>query len=78
MKRFEKERAKLDLAPMIMRCKADLQEAALIIMSLKPELVISGKLLTRTALAPFGCEEIMIKYEEEEEKSAGRLVVPKV
>ena len=52
--RFDEEWAKLDLAPMIMRGKADLQESALIVMSVKPELTISGKLLTRTALAPFG------------------------
>ena len=54
---------------------ADLQEALLILMSVKPELLISWRLLTRTALAPFGREEIKIKYGEEEDKSAGRLVV---
>ena len=75
--RFEEEWAELDLAPMIMRGRADLQEAALIVMSVKPELAISGKLMTRTALAPFGCEDIKIKHGEEEDKSAGRLVVPK-
>ena len=31
--RFEKERAKLDLAPIAMRSKADLQQAALIVMN---------------------------------------------
>ena len=46
-------------------------------MSVKPELAMSGKLLIRTALAPFGCEEIKIKHGEEEDKSADRLVVPK-
>ena len=74
--RFEEEWAKLDLAPMNLRGKADLQEAALIVMNVKPELTISGKLLTRTALAPFSCEEVKIKHGEEE-KSAGRLVIPK-
>ena len=49
--RFEEELAKLDLTPMIMRGKVDLQEAALIVMNVKPELTISGRLLTRTALA---------------------------
>ena len=63
--------------PMNMRGKADLQEAALIVMNVKPELAKSGKLLTRTALAPFGCEEVKIKHGEEEDKSAGRLVIPK-
>ena len=76
--KFEEECAKLDLAPMKMRGKADLQESALIVMSVKPELAISGKLLTRTELAPFDCEEIKIKHGEEEDKSAGRLVNPKI
>ena len=40
--RFEEERAKLDLAPKIMRY---LQEAALIVMSVKPEMAISGETL---------------------------------
>ena len=41
---FDKEWAKLDLAPMVMRGKTDLQEASLILMSVKPELLLSGKL----------------------------------
>ena len=40
---FEEEWAKLDLALTIIRGKVDLQEAALIFMSVKPELVISGE-----------------------------------
>ena len=36
--RFDKEWAKLDLAPMIMRGKADLPESSLILTSVKPEL----------------------------------------
>ena len=39
--------------------------------------MISGKLLRRTALAPFGCKQVKIKQGEEEDKSAGRLVIPK-
>ena len=74
--KFEEEWTKLDPAPTVMRGKADLEEAALIVMSVKPELAISGKLLTRTALAPFGCEEVRIKHGENEDKSAGKLVVP--
>ena len=62
---------------MIMRGNADLQDAALIVMNEKPELAISGKLLTRTALASFGLDEIKINHGEEEDKSAGRLVIPK-
>ena len=62
--RFKEEWAKLDLAPMNMRGKTDLQEAALIVMNVKSDLAISGKLLTRTALAPFGCEEVKIKHGE--------------
>ena len=59
--RFEEEWAKMDLAPTVMRGKADLPEAALIVMGVKPEPAISEKLLTRTALVPFGCEEVKIK-----------------
>ena len=50
---------------MVTRGKADLQEATLIVMSVKPESAISGKPLTRTLLAAFGCEEIKIRHEEE-------------
>ena len=75
--RFEEEWTKLDLEPTVMRGKVNLQGAALIVMSLKPELAMSGKLVTRTAIALFGSEEIKIKHVEEEDKSAGRLVVLK-
>ena len=52
--RFEEEWTKLDLASTVMRGKADLQETALIVMDVKPDLAIRGNMLTRTALAPFG------------------------
>ena len=52
--RFDEEWAKLDLAPMVMRGKADLQGASLILMSVKPELMVGGTLQTRTMLASFG------------------------
>ena len=74
--RLEEDWTKLDLAPTVLRGKEDLQEAALIAMSAKLELAISWKLQTRTALAPFGCEEVNIKHGEEEDKSTGKLVVP--
>ena len=51
--RFDEEWAKLDLALMVMRGKADLPEASLIIMSVKPGLAVGGTLQTRTMLAPF-------------------------
>ena len=38
---------------------------------------MSRKLLTRTAQAPFGCEEIKKKHGEEGDESAGRPVAPK-
>ena len=76
-KRFGEEWARLDLAPMVMRGSAYLQEASLILMSVKPELIVSGKLYTRTVLAPLGCEEDKVMHGEEEDRSAGRLVVPK-
>ena len=47
-----------------MRGKTDLQEAALIVVIVRPELAIIGKLLI--ALAPFGCEEVVMKDGERE------------
>ena len=54
-----------------------MEEASLILMSVKPELMVSGKLQTRTMLTPFGCKEVKVMHGEEEDRSAGRLVVPK-
>ena len=56
--RFDEEWAKLNLAPMVMRGKAELPEASLILTSVKPELTVGGTLCTRTMLAPFGYEEV--------------------
>ena len=67
--RFEEEGAKLVLARTSMRGKANLQEAALIVKNVRPELTITGKLLMRTAVSPFGFEEIVIKHE----KNTGQL-----
>ena len=75
--RFDEEWARLDLAPMVMRGKTDLQEASLILTSVEPQLMVGGTLQTRTMLAPFGCEEVKVMHGEEEVQSAGRLVVPK-
>ena len=74
---FEEERKKLDLASKVMRRKADLQEASMILTSVNSEYLVSGKLHTRTVLAPFGCEEIRVMHGGEEDWSAGRLVVPR-
>ena len=74
---FDEEWAKLALAVMIMRGKADLPEASLILTSVKPELTVGGTLQTRTMLAPFGHEEVKVVHGEEEDQSAGRLVIPK-
>ena len=71
MGRFDEEWAKLDLAPMIMRGKADLPEASIILTSVKPELTVGGTLQIRTMLPPFGYEEVKVV------QSAGSLVVPK-
>ena len=57
-----------------MRVKADFQEVALIVMSEKPELAISGKIgdaIRELALAPFGCEQVKIKHGGNEDRSAG-------
>ena len=61
-----------------MRGKADSQEAALIVMNVRSELAVTGKLLTGTALAPLGCKEVVIRYGEHETRSAGDLVTPKL
>ena len=62
---------------MSMRCRAELPDPSLILTSVKPELTVGGTLQTRTLLAPFGYEEVEIIYGEEEDQSAGRLVMPK-
>ena len=74
---FDEEWAKLDLAPMIMRGKADLPEASLDLTSVKPGLMVGGTLQTRKMLAPFGCEEVKVVHGEEEDQSADRLAEPK-
>ena len=76
--RFDEEWAKLDLAPTMMRGKADLPEASLILTSVKPELTVGETIQTKTMLAPFGCEKIKVVHGEEEDQSAGRLIVPKL
>ena len=75
--RFDEEWGKLDLAPTMMRGKAELPEASLILTSVKPELTVGGTLRTRTMLAPFGYERIKVVHGEEEDQSAGRLIIPK-
>ena len=63
---------------MIVRGKADLPEASLILTSVKPESTVGGTLHTRTMLAPFGHEKVKVVHGEEEDQSAGRLVIPKL
>ena len=74
---FDKEWAGLVLAPMKMRGRTELSEASLILTSVTPELTVGGTLQTRTFLAPFGCEEIKVVHGEEEDGSAGTLIIPK-
>ena len=75
--RSDEEWAGLGLAPMKMRGRTELPEASLILTSVKPELTVVGTLQTRTFLAPFGCEEIKVVHGEEEDRSAGTLIIPK-
>ena len=75
--RLKEEWAKLDLASSMTRGRANLQEAALIVMNVRPESTQTGKLPTRTALAPFGCEEVEIRFAERKDRSAWELVEPK-
>ena len=74
---FDRQWVSLDLAPMKMRGRAELPEASFILTSVKPELTVGGTLQTRTFLAPFGCEEIKVGHGEEEDESAGILIIPK-
>ena len=74
---FDEEWAGLGLAPMKMRGRIELPEASLILTSVKAELKVVGTLRTRTFLAPFGCEEIKVVHGEEEDRSAGTLIIPK-
>ena len=63
---------------MKMRGRTELPEASLILTgSRKPELKVGGTLQARTFLAPFGCEEIKVVHGEEEDGSAGILIIPK-
>ena len=62
---------------MKMRGRAELTEASLILTSVKPELTVGGTLQTRTFLAPFGCDEKKVVHGEEEDKSAGILIIPR-
>ena len=71
--RFNEEWAKLNLAPMVMRGKAELPEASIIVMSVQLRLTLQ----TRTMLAPFGHAEVKVVHGEEKDQSAGRLIVPK-
>ena len=62
---------------MKMRGRTELSEASLILTSVKPELKVGGTLQARTVLALFGCEEIKVVHGEEEDGSAGTLIIPK-
>ena len=62
---------------MIMRRKADLPKASLILTGVKPELTVGGTLQTRTMLATFGYEGVKVLHGGEKDQSAGRLLVPK-
>ena len=74
---FDTEWTELNLAPMSMRGRAELPEASLILTNVKQELTVGGTLQTRTFLAPLGYEEIKVVHGEEEDNSAGRLIITK-
>ena len=75
--RFDEEWKGLGLAPMRMRGRTELPEASLILTSVKQEMRVGGILQTRTFIAPFGCEEIKVVHGEEEDESAGTLLIPR-
>ena len=60
-----------------MRGRTELPEASLILTSVKKEMKVGGIMQTRTFLAPFGCEEIKVVHGEEEDRSAGTLLIPR-
>ena len=60
-----------------MRGRTELPEASLTLTSVKSEMKAIGTLQTRTFLAPFGCEEVKVVHGEEEDGSAGTLLIPK-
>ena len=69
----------MNLTPTIRIKTVDLQEAALIILIVRAEIVTSGRCLTKDALWPFGWEEFEFKLSEEhEDKSAAELIVSKL
>ena len=76
-RKFDEEWASLGLAPMRMRGRTELPEASLILTGVKQEMKVGGILQTRTFLAPFGCEEIKVVHGEEEDRSAGTLLIPR-
>ena len=75
--KFDEEWTGLGLAPMRMRGRTELPEASLILTSVKQEMKVGGILQTRTFLAPFGCEENKVVHGEEEDRSAGTLLIPR-
>ena len=73
---FDTEWAELDLAPMRMRGRAELPEASLILNSETGD--NSGRNVADENLpGPFGSEENKKLHGEEEDESAGRLIIPK-
>ena len=62
----------LHLAPIAIRGEADLQEAVLRVTNVGPEIAITGKLLTRSALAPFSCEDVVTGYGKREDPEKTR------
>ena len=68
--RFDEEWKGLGLAPMRMRGRTKLPEASLILTSVKKEMKVGGILQTC-------CEEIKVVHGEEEDKSAGTLLIPR-
>ena len=74
---FDEEWRGLGLAPMRMRGRTELPEASVILTSVRKEMKVAGILQTRIFLAPFGCEETKVVHGEEEDKSAGTLLIPR-
>ena len=58
--RFEEEWAELNVAPLAQRRKFNMGEAGVAVMLVRAEMLTIGSLLTGDALAPLGCEKVVI------------------
>ena len=76
--KFEEEWAALNVAPLAMRRKVNMGEAAVVFMHVRAEILTIGSLLTGDALAPLGCEKVVITHQQMQDVSTEVLLIPKL